>query len=66
MCCTILISCKAVKNTFLLVIHHRSLSTGLALLISLGLSSIRALRDLYQTVFFLPYVTNTLAVGWYL
>ena len=39
------------------------LSTGFALLISLALSSIKALRDLYQTVFFLPYVTNTLAVG---
>ena len=54
---------QAVKNTFLLVIITVPLSTGLALLISLGLSSIRALRDLYQTVFFLPYVTNTLAVG---
>ena len=40
-----------------------SLSTGLALLISLGLSSIKSLRKLYQTVYFLPYVTNTLAVG---
>ena len=39
------------------------LSTGFALLISLALSSIKALRDLYQTVFFLPYVTKTLAVG---
>jgi multiple sugar transport system permease protein len=38
-------------------------STGLALLISLGLNSIRRLRDFFQTVFFLPYVTNTLAVG---
>ena len=54
---------RVVKNTFLLVIITVPLSTGLALLISLGLSSIRALRDLYQTVFFLPYVTNTLAVG---
>ena len=54
---------QAVKNTFLLVIITVPLSTGLALLISLGLSSIRALRDLYQPVFFLPYVTNTLAVG---
>ena len=54
---------QAVKNTFLLVIITVPLSTGLALLISLGLSSIRALRDLSQTVFFLPYVTKTLAVG---
>ena len=32
-------------------------------MISLGLSSIKVLRDLFQTVYFLPYVTNTLAVG---
>ena len=54
---------QAVKNTFILVIITVPVSTGIALLISLGLSSIRRLKDLYQTVFFLPYVTNTLAVG---
>lgn len=54
---------QAVKNTFLLVIITVPLSTGLALLISVGLSSIKKLRELFQTIFFLPYVTNTLAVG---
>ena len=54
---------QAVKNTFLLVIITVPLSTGLALVLSLALSSIRPLRDLFQTVYFLPYVTNTLAVG---
>ena len=54
---------QAVKNTFLLVVITVPLSTGLALLISLGLSSIKKLRELFQTVYFLPYVTNTLAVG---
>ncbi len=54
---------QAVKNTFLLVIITVPLSTGLALLISVGLSSIKPLRDLFQTIYFLPYVTNTLAVG---
>ena len=54
---------QTLKNTFLLVIITVPLSTGLALLISLCLSAIRRLRDLFQTVFFLPYVTNTLAVG---
>ena len=39
------------------------LSTGFALLISLGLSSIKPLRNAFQTIYFLPYVTNTLAVG---
>ena len=54
---------QAVKNTFIIVIITVPLSTGIALLISLGLSSIKKLKELYQTVFFLPYVTNTLAVG---
>ncbi|MBQ4383412.1 MAG: sugar ABC transporter permease, partial [Firmicutes bacterium] len=54
---------QAVKNTFLMVIITVPLSTGLALLISLGLSSIKALKSAFQTIYFLPYVTNTLAVG---
>ena len=54
---------QALKNTFLLVLITVPLSTGLALLISLCLSSIQKLRELFQTIFFLPYVTNTLAVG---
>ena len=54
---------QALKNTFLLVIITVPLSTGLALIISLGLSSIKALKNLFQAIYFLPYVTNTLAVG---
>ena len=54
---------QAVKNTFILVVITVPMSTALALLISVGLSSIRKLRELYQTIYFLPYVTNTLAVG---
>ena len=54
---------QALKNTFILVIITVPLSTLIALLISVALSSITKLRELFQTVFFLPYVTNTLAVG---
>ena len=54
---------QALKNTFLLVVITVPVSTLIALLISLGLTSITKLRDLYQTIFFLPYVTNTLAIG---
>ena len=54
---------QAVKNTFLLVLITVPVSTGLALLISVALSSVKPLRDLFQTIYFLPYVTNTLAVG---
>ncbi len=54
---------QAVQNTFILVIITVPLSTGIALAISVALSSIKKLRHLFQTVYFLPYVTNTLAVG---
>lgn len=54
---------QALKNTFILVAITVPLSTIIALLISLGLSSIKAIRNLFQTIYFLPYVTNTLAVG---
>lgn len=53
----------ALKNTFLLVIITVPVSTGIALLFSVALSSIKKLRNLFQTIYFLPYVTNTLAVG---
>ena len=54
---------QAVQNTFILVAITVPLSTLLALAISLGISSIPKLKELFQTIFFLPYVTNTLAVG---
>lgn len=54
---------QALKNTFIIVLITVPLSTGIALIISLALSSITKLRELFQTIFFLPYVTNTLAVG---
>lgn len=54
---------QAVRNTFVMVIITVPLSTGFALLISLALNSIKKLRELFQTIYFLPYVTNTLAVG---
>lgn len=54
---------QALKNTFLLVIITVPLSTLFALLISAALSSIKKLRELFQTIYFLPYVTNTLSVG---
>lgn len=54
---------QALKNTFILVVITVPASTLLALLISVALSNIKWLKKAYQTVFFLPYVTNTLAVG---
>lgn len=54
---------QAVKNTLILVVITVPISTGFALLISVALNSVKKLREFFQTVFFLPYVTNTLAVG---
>ena len=54
---------QALKNTFILVAITVPVSTGLSLLIALCLSSIKVLKKAFQTIYFLPYVTNTLAVG---
>jgi len=54
---------QAIKNTFILVMITVPVSTCLALMISVALSSVEKLRNLFQTIYFLPYVTNTLAVG---
>ena len=45
---------QALKNTLLLVAITVPVSTLLALLISVALSSVKPLRKLYQTVYFLP------------
>ena len=51
------------KNTFILTIITVPISTILALLIAVGLNSIKPLQRLLQTIFFLPYVTNSIAIG---
>ena len=51
------------KNTLILAFISVPLSTAIALLISVALNSIKALQKAYQTIFFLPYLTNALAMG---
>lgn len=51
------------KNTVLLCVITVPLSTVLALLIAVTLNSIKPLRKLLQTIYFLPYVTNSIAIG---
>ncbi|MBO4364590.1 MAG: sugar ABC transporter permease, partial [Clostridia bacterium] len=51
------------KNTILLCVITVPISTVLALLIAVALNSIKPLQKVYQTVFFLPYVTNSIAIG---
>ena len=54
---------NAIKNTVIVVIITVPLSTIIAILIAVGLNSIKPLKKVFQTIFFLPYVTNTIAVG---
>lgn len=54
---------QSVWNTFVLVIIEVPLTIIIALLLATFLNSIKALKGLYQTIFFLPYVTNTIALG---
>ena len=51
------------KNTVLLCVLTVPLSTILALLIAVALNSIKPLQRVLQTIFFLPYVTNSIAIG---
>ena len=51
------------KNTVLLCVITVPISTLLALLVSAALNSIKFLQKPLQTIFFLPYVTNAIAIG---
>ncbi|MBE6646280.1 MAG: sugar ABC transporter permease [Ruminococcaceae bacterium] len=51
------------KNTLILTVITVPISTILALLIAVALNSIKPLQKLLQTIFFLPYVTNSIAIG---
>ncbi len=53
----------SLKNTVLLCVLTVPISTLLALLIAVCLNSIKPLQRFFQTVFFLPYVTNSIAIG---
>ena len=55
------VSC--LKNTVLLCVWTVPISTMLALLIAVALNSIKFLQKGLQTIFFLPYVTNSIAIG---
>lgn len=50
-------------NTILLCVITVPISTFLALLIAVCLNSIKPLQRVLQTIFFLPYVTNSIAIG---
>ncbi|HAX02010.1 MAG: hypothetical protein A2Y45_02490 [Tenericutes bacterium GWC2_34_14] len=54
---------QSIGNTLLMVFISVPISTVLALLIAVGLNSIKPLQKIFQTIFFMPYVTNTLAIG---
>ena len=54
---------QALKNTMLLCVLTVPISTILALLIAVALNSIKPLQKGLQTIFFLPYVTNSIAIG---
>ena len=51
------------KTTMIIVFVSVPISVVLSLIIAIALNSIKALQKFYQTVFFMPYVTNTIAIG---
>ena len=54
---------RALANTGLIVIVSVPLTIVIGLLLAVCLNAIKPLKGLYQTIFFLPYVTNTIALG---
>ena len=54
---------RIMQNTIILCVATVPISTFLALLIAVCLNAIKPLRKLLQTIFFLPYVTNSIAIG---
>ena len=54
---------QSLANTMLLCVLTVPISTLLALLIAVALNSIKFLQKGLQTIFFLPYVTNSIAIG---
>ena len=54
---------RCLKNTLLLCVLTVPISTFLALLIAVCLNAIKPLQRFLQTIFFLPYVTNSIAIG---
>ncbi len=54
---------KNLLNTMLLCVATVPISTMLALLIAVALNSIKPMQKFLQTIFFLPYVTNSIAIG---
>ena len=53
----------ALKNTAFIAVITVPGSTIIALLMSVALNSIKPLQKLLQTIYFLPYVTNSIAIG---
>ena len=54
---------RCLQNTVILCVATVPISTILALLIAVALNSIKPLKKTLQTIFFLPYVTNSIAIG---
>ena len=54
---------QCLQNTVILCVLTVPISTLLALLIAVALNSIGPLQKILQTIFFLPYVTNSIAIG---
>lgn len=50
-------------NTFIIVFVSVPISVLISLLIAVALNSIKKLQGFFQTIFFLPYVTNVIAIG---
>lgn len=54
---------RAILNTGIIVFISVPITILVSLMIAVALNAIKPLRGFFQSVFFLPYVTNTIAIG---
>jgi multiple sugar transport system permease protein len=54
---------KSIVNTGIIVFVSVPITIILSLLIAVAMNAIKPLKGFYQTIFFLPYVTNSIAIG---
>ncbi len=54
---------NSLLNTVLIVVVSVPLTIVISLLLAVCINSIKGLKAFFQTVFFLPYVTNSIALG---
>lgn len=55
---------QALLNTLLYVVITVPLQVGIGLVLALMIGRVKRFRGIYRTLYFLPYITSTVAISW--